>query len=528
MKMVFDGEDVSESGSNGNTSVSSSGRTSGNSRSKQVDDDDSCLYFQIWLSGARSRHPPEDVGAKIRTSGAPRRPLDQCRELLRRLRADESTADVEITIRPTQSEFSHGSTRQNGEGDEFVLEETEESQDEDEEEIEEIHQTVLGKRTISEVEGDGSNSEQDEGNVEDQSDHPKLALPSITPANIATYPQRTRDRQRLQAHGSTTPAALSRENTMVDERDAEMISSSQQTVMDAQDLLTSCQKRPKTKKANRQTTTTSTKARPKDRSSYLLTTSGAPTRRRFLAHKCILESSPFFERMLSGHFREGQLDRHTLRHQVELSSDMFAEEIMDVLLDYMYTREPIQDSDSTPERVALDRNLEVEDRSIDRPETNSAEQEQEQEQGGEDVHYYVSANVGLNLQSTMTEARCRARDSLSALPRAEEVRDGRNALTLQQWGALYRASIHLEDTGLQMQALTKVQEKLDPETTLDQVVSWGHQHGPIKTVMMDYLVEKRRDVFGDEQRNKLRPYLWANDALQVEALVELTSQIARR
>ncbi|KAF9179098.1 hypothetical protein BGZ51_007247 [Haplosporangium sp. Z 767] len=235
----------------------------------------------------------------------------------------------------------------------------------------------------------------------------------------------------------------------------------------------------------------------------------------FLAHKTILESTPFFARMLNGGFREGQRDEHG-RHRIELSSDMFDAEIMDILLDHLYTREPIR-SDTTTTTVArsLHRNhmcrpAQDPDR---RSEKHGSVYQSEQRPPSSPVRHIISANVGLNLQTIINEP-CNASTGVS--------------LTLKHWGALYRAGTHLEDKDLQTQAIEQIQAQLDPETALDEVLSWGHYHQEIKSVMMEYLVKKRRVVFGSEEQNRLRPYLWAEYEDQVDTLVEITSKIAQQ
>ncbi|KAI1307896.1 hypothetical protein EDD11_004368 [Mortierella claussenii] len=170
----------------------------------------------------------------------------------------------------------------------------------------------------------------------------------------------------------------------------------------------------------------------------------------FRAHKCVLETTSFFHRMLNGEFKEAQADENG-KYRIEISSDIFDAEIMDYLLDYIYTKEPIAD--------------------------------------------------GLEASSSPT---------------------------LKHWGAFYRAAVVLEDKELQAQMLQQIQLHLDPDSTLDQVLTWGHEHEDVKMVMLQYLVQKRREIFGDEQYNKLRPYFWAEYEEQVETLVEITSQIARQ
>ncbi|KAG0368858.1 hypothetical protein BGZ54_000998 [Gamsiella multidivaricata] len=233
----------------------------------------------------------------------------------------------------------------------------------------------------------------------------------------------------------------------------------------------------------------------------------------FRAHKCILESAPFFTRMLSGVFREAQEDEDG-KYRIELSNDMFNVEIMEHLLDYLYTREPIS-NEIAPSYAHGPHHLSP----TGILSSSSASNEPQ-------VRHIISANVGLNLETIVTETRnppglYRHRSHHQyLLPTA--------SLTLWHWGALYRAAMHLEDKELQAHSLHQIQAHLDPESTLEQVLTWGHQHAEVKSVMLEYLIKKRREVFGDEQRSKLRPYLWAEYEEQVETLVEITSQLARQ
>ncbi|KAF9398271.1 hypothetical protein BGX21_007997 [Mortierella sp. AD011] len=230
----------------------------------------------------------------------------------------------------------------------------------------------------------------------------------------------------------------------------------------------------------------------------------------FRAHKCILEATAFFSRMLNGNFRESQADENGV-FKIELSSDMFDVEIMDILLDYLYTREPVVDK--------IESNVH-EDHHPPNPPQESR------------LRHVTSANVGLNLETVITETRKKSLSADSLRLRQRRSHHQRplstSELTLSHWGALYRAATHLEDKELQTLSLQQIQANLDPETTLEQVLSWGHQHEEVKSVMLEYLIKKRREIFGDDHHNKLRPYLWAEYDQQVETLVEITSQIARQ
>jgi len=237
----------------------------------------------------------------------------------------------------------------------------------------------------------------------------------------------------------------------------------------------------------------------------------------FRAHKCVLETTSFFSRMLNGDFMEAQADEHG-QYRIELSNDMFDAEIMDHLLDYLYTREPISDGHGDMHYASCRREAYPGPSSV--PPGSSSYEPQ--------VRHIISANVGLNLETIITETTIRNPLGRYRHRSHHQFLLPTTGLTLWHWGALYRAATHLEDKELQAQTLQQIQSHLDPETTLEQVLKWGHQHEEVKTIMLEYLIKKRREVFGSEQRNKLRPYLWAEYEEQVETLVELTSQIARQ
>ncbi|KAF9963576.1 hypothetical protein BGZ70_007322 [Mortierella alpina] len=242
-----------------------------------------------------------------------------------------------------------------------------------------------------------------------------------------------------------------------------------------------------------------------------------PKKTCFKAHKCVLEVIPFFSRMLNGGFREGLASPRGM-HKIELSDDMFDASIMDHLLDYLYTHELAVDDSASPQKNT-------------RARAQSLGGGTEAPAPSTYVHHIISANVGLNLQTVISETRLSnprnygysAQERHSTQANAEAP-----SLTLKQWGALYKAGVHLEDKVLQAVSMETIKARLDPETTLDQVLSWGHQHEEIKTMMVQYLVKKRRHVFGEEHTNKLRPYLWAEYEDQVETLVEITSLMARQ
>jgi hypothetical protein len=234
----------------------------------------------------------------------------------------------------------------------------------------------------------------------------------------------------------------------------------------------------------------------------------------FRAHKCILESTHFFSRMLNGDFLEAQADENG-KYRIELSNDMFDIEIMDHLLDYLYAREPITDETSS----SFPGDAHHQPSSGMFPGAGLSNEFQ--------VRLFISANVGLNLETIVSETR-RASGGLYRHRSHHQCLLSTDSLTLWHWGALYRAATHLEDKELQTHALQQIQRHLNPETTLEEVLRWGHQHEEVKSIMLAYLIKKRREVFGDEQRSKLRPYLWAEYEEQVETLVEITSQMARQ
>ncbi|KAF9302495.1 hypothetical protein BGZ74_005275, partial [Mortierella antarctica] len=93
---------------------------------------------------------------------------------------------------------------------------------------------------------------------------------------------------------------------------------------------------------------------------------------------------------------------------------------------------------------------------------------------------------------------------------------------------LYRVGQVLEIRELELVALQKIRGCLDIDTVMDEFMDWGYQHEAVKAIMMDFLVQKRRAVFGSEADNRLRPYLYADYDDQVDALVQLTSRIARK
>ncbi|KAG0200548.1 hypothetical protein BGX33_010922 [Mortierella sp. NVP41] len=282
-----------------------------------------------------------------------------------------------------------------------------------------------------------------------------------------------------------------------------------------------------------------------DSSNYMVET----IRATFWAHKTILESVPFFSRMLSGRFKEGQQGADGM-HRISLSSDMFDPKIMGPLLDYIYTREPIQD-----------------DGAIDDNDGNGINPYSWEDYGSLNEaptmgrRHVESANVALNLQTIVAEPSPRHRppnptpysqpptvmttaalpasswlptpassSSSYNVPLAEQQRTpcARKKLKPEDWFLLYRAAIHLEDAALQVQALEKIQAQLSVQSALEKALTWGPGYPEIKRVVLSYVFNERRAIFGDEERNQLRPYLWPEIEDQVDVLVEITSKIARQ
>ncbi|KAH7042525.1 hypothetical protein BKA57DRAFT_518599 [Linnemannia elongata] len=306
-------------------------------------------------------------------------------------------------------------------------------------------------------------------------------------------------------------------------------------------------------------------------------------RATFWAHKAILESVPFFSRMLrNGWFKEGQPGPDGI-FRINLSNDMFEPKIMDILLDYVYTREPIQDDESMgdDDHVANISNSGDGDGYYDNNNTNyNNDTAHHTEDYGPnsptmDRRHYVSANVALNLQtvasepsptrphypqfqayshqptregcssswpftSTTTTGHGHGLDIPSTLASpppptpypiqsytSRHTNSLRTRLMPEDWFLLYRAAIHMEDLPLQAQALDKIQAQLSVQSALERALTWGPGYPEIKRVVLKYVFDERRAIFGDEERNQLRPYLWPEIEDQVDVLVEITSKIAR-
>ncbi|KAG0057202.1 hypothetical protein BGZ89_001917 [Linnemannia elongata] len=307
-------------------------------------------------------------------------------------------------------------------------------------------------------------------------------------------------------------------------------------------------------------------------------------RATFWAHKAILESVPFFSRMLrNGWFKEGQPGPDGI-FRINLSNDMFEPKIMDILLDYVYTREPIQDDESMgdDDHVANISNSGDGDGYYDNNNTsyNNDTARHTEDYGPNsptmDRRHYVSANVALNLQtvasepsptrphypqfqayshqptregcssswpftSTTTTGYGHGLDIPSTLASpppptpypiqsytSRHTNSLRTRLRPEDWFLLYRAAIHMEDLPLQAQALDKIQAQLNVQSALERALTWGPGYPEIKRVVLKYVFDERRAIFGDEERNQLRPYLWPEIEDQVDVLVEITSKIARQ
>ncbi|KAF9121164.1 hypothetical protein BGW39_010789 [Mortierella sp. 14UC] len=290
-------------------------------------------------------------------------------------------------------------------------------------------------------------------------------------------------------------------------------------------------------------------------------------RATFWAHKTILESVPFFSRMLSsGRFKEGQQGSDRI-YRISLSSDMFEPGIMDILLDYVYTREPIKDDETMGDEAESIDNNTREHYHHGSKNIYSEDYESMSDSPGMDRHPHPSANVALNLQAAASEPSpprthqpqfhhysqqsnyTRSSSSWSFTPKSSSsavsqpppptsphivpytdrhIRSIRRRLKAEDWFLLYRAAIHMEDPPLQAQALDKIQAQLNVQSALERALTWGPGYPEIKRVVLKYVFDERRAIFGDEDRNQLKPYLWPEIEDQVDVLVEITSKIARQ
>ncbi|KAF9931420.1 hypothetical protein FBU30_010257 [Linnemannia zychae] len=305
------------------------------------------------------------------------------------------------------------------------------------------------------------------------------------------------------------------------------------------------------------------------------------TRATFWAHKIVLESIPFFSRMLSyGRFKEGLPGPDGI-YRINLSSDMFEPRIMDTLLDYIYTREPIQDGDESlagdyDSINKIDNNAHHHQRDYMNSNHKEGIDSHSDQVKKEDSDQHRSANVGLNLETVITKSlmprthhsQYYTYSSLTMagsntpwpfaisniadfnVPSPATVTTAnplppptsqtiipyinrynnllRNRLKSEDWFLLYRAAIHMEDYTLQAQALDKIQAQLNVQSALERALKWGPGYPEIKRVVLKYVFDERRAIFGNEKKNQLRPYLWPEIEDQVDVLVEITSKIARQ
>ncbi|OAQ24693.1 hypothetical protein K457DRAFT_23830 [Linnemannia elongata AG-77] len=87
---------------------------------------------------------------------------------------------------------------------------------------------------------------------------------------------------------------------------------------------------------------------------------------------------------------------------------------------------------------------------------------------------------------------------------------------------------HIGELPLQAQALDKIQAQLNVQSALERALTWGPGYPEIKRVMLKCDFDDRRVIFGDEERNQFKPYLWPEIEDQMDVLVEITSKIARQ
>ncbi|KAK3808245.1 MAG: hypothetical protein J3R72DRAFT_464499 [Linnemannia gamsii] len=276
--------------------------------------------------------------------------------------------------------------------------------------------------------------------------------------------------------------------------------------------------------------------------------------------------------MLScGRFKEGQPGPDGI-YRINLSSDMFEPKIMDTLLDYVYTREPIHDDDTTGnDSVGIGNTTEEYCHHDSNRNVYADNYKSISDPPVMDRHHHASANVALNLQTAISEpsplrshhpqsySYCQSNTykgsnslwSFTPAPgttpsttiqqqpppptpphiipyASRHTRSIRTRLKPEDWFLLYRAAIHMEDPTLQAQALDKIQAQLNVQSALERALTWGPGYPEIKRVVLKYVFDERRAIFGDEEQNQLRPYLWPEIEDQVDVLVEITSKIARQ
>ncbi|KAG0032940.1 hypothetical protein BGZ82_006320, partial [Podila clonocystis] len=210
--------------------------------------------------------------------------------------------------------------------------------------------------------------------------------------------------------------------------------------------------------------------------------------RSLKAHKVVLDANPYFYRMLNCGFKESQpttdhaddTSNSRSTFNIVLSSKLFPVAIMDSLLDYMYCLKPFPEYD------------------------------------------YPEPTSPTLVEPTVEQVTLQSSVESSHDPRSQPF-----VLGLNEWGALYRVGQVLEIQELELMALQRIRTFLDVDTVMHEFMDWGYRHEAVKAIMMDFLVRKRRAIFGSEADNHLRPYLYADYDDQVDTLVQLTSRIAR-
>ncbi|KAG0026540.1 hypothetical protein BGZ81_006293, partial [Podila clonocystis] len=210
------------------------------------------------------------------------------------------------------------------------------------------------------------------------------------------------------------------------------------------------------------------------------------------AHKVVLDANPYFYRMLNCGFKESQpttdhaddTSNSRSTFNIVLPSKLFPVAIMDCLLDYIYCLKPFPEYD------------------------------------------YPEPTSPTLIESTVEQVTLQSPGEI--FESSHDPQSQPFFLGLNEWGALYRVGQVLEIQELELMALQKIRSFLDVDTVMDEFMDWGYRHEAVKAIMMDFLVQKRRAVFGSEADNHLRPYLYADYNDQVDTLVQLTSRIARK
>ncbi|KAF9427577.1 hypothetical protein BGZ94_004636 [Podila epigama] len=278
----------------------------------------------------------------------------------------------------------------------------------------------------------------------------------------------------------------------------------------------------------------------------------------FRAHKSVLEINPYFNRMLNSGFKES-LRTMTTPHQsggeppevnrqqqqatfdIALSDSLFPAKTMGYLLDYLYCQKPFPEDDYASKRSCRNETSTLGLSSSSSSRNRAAD-------GTLIEHVVLRGSQGSSLVHQVPEAgqTVSAPSSASSItpssllllyePTAAAVPLNHSppqpldhlVIGLNEWGSLYRASQILELPELEAMALQRVRNCLDEDTAMDEFMDWGYRHEAVKAIMMDFLVQRCRAVFGSDADNQLRPYLYADYEDQVESLVQLTSRIARK